>query len=280
MRTREIGGVAVPTLVYGTAWKEERTAELVTRALRAGFRGIDTANQPQHYHEAGVGQALLAELERGTLRRDEVFVQTKFTFPMGQDDRIPYDPAAPVTQQVEQSFDRSLEHLGVDVVDSYVLHAPSQPWGLTAADLDAWRAMETIRDAGRVRLLGMSNFAPDQLTELLRQARIRPAFVQNRCFASSGWDAQTRKVCEREGVAYQGFSLLTANARVVRGSLVGDIAARHQRTPAQVILRFALQRGMTVLTGTTSAQHMTDDLAVTEFELTPAEVEAIESAGT
>lgn len=280
VRRREIGGVTVPTLVYGTAWKEERSAELVSQALREGFRGIDTANQPQHYHEAAVGQGLLAELERGTLRRDEAFLQTKFTFPIGQDSRIPYDPAAPVTRQVEQSFERSLEHLGVKVVDSYVLHTPAQPRGLTADDIEAWQAMEALCDSGRALLLGVSNFAPDQLTELLQQARIRPAFVQNRCFASSGWDAQMRKVCDREGIAYQGFSLLTANARVVRGELVGDIAARHRRTAAQVILRFALQRGMIALTGTTGPQHMADDLAVDEFELTPAEMDAIESAGT
>jgi diketogulonate reductase-like aldo/keto reductase len=277
---RQVGGVTVPTLLYGTAWKEEQTADVVAQALRMGFRGLDTANQRRHYREAEVGRALLAEVEGGTLCREDVFVQTKFTFRRGQDHRLPYDPAAPVAHQVEQSFDSSLSHLGVDVVDSYLLHAPSVPQGLAAADIEAWRAMEILYDAGRVRFLGVSNFAPDQLVTLLRAARVRPTFVQNRCYASRGWDASVRAICTREGVIYQGFSLLTANERVIRSSLVHDIARRHQRAPAQVILRFALQLGMIALTGTINPQHMADDLAVYEFTLTSAEVNAIEHAGT
>ncbi|MDQ3765613.1 MAG: aldo/keto reductase [Actinomycetota bacterium] len=279
-RTRQIRGVTVPTLLYGTAWKEERTADVVAQALRMGFRGLDTANQRRHYREAEVGRALLVELEQGTLRREDVFVQTKFTFRRGQDHRLPYDPAAPVAHQVEQSFDSSLSHLGVDVVDSYLLHAPFLPQGLAAADIEAWRVMETLHDAGRVRFLGVSNFAPDQLVTLLRAARVRPTFVQNRCYASRGWDASVRAICSREGMIYQGFSLLTANERVIRSSLIHDIARRHQRSPAQVILRFALQLGMIALTGTTNPQHMADDLAVSEFTLTSTEVNAIEHAGT
>lgn len=277
---REIDGAKVPALLYGTAWKEERTAECVAQALAAGFRGVDTANQRKHYHEAEVGRALLAERERGTLHRDDVFVQTKFTFPTGQDHRLPYEPGAPVAQQVEQSFESSLSHLGVDVLDSYLLHTPAQPRGLSAADFEAWGAMEALHDAGRARFLGVSNFAADQLTTLLRRARVRPTFVQNRCYATLGWDAGVRAVCDREGVTYQGFSLLTANPRIVFGPQVREVALHHGRTPAQVVLRFALQLGMIALTGTTSPQHMADDLAVPEFELTPAEMNAIEHAGT
>lgn len=279
-RARQIRGVTVPTLFYGTAWKEERTADLVAQALRMGYRGLDTANQRRHYREAEVGRALLAELQRGTLRREDVFVQTKFTFRLGQDHRLPYDPAAPVGRQVEQSFDSSRSHLGVDVLDSYLLHAPSVPQGLGTADIEAWRAMEMLHDAGRVRFLGVSNVEPDQLVSLLHAARVRPTFVQNPCHASRGWDAGVRAICTREGMTYQGFSLLTANQRVVRSSLVHDIARRHQRDPAQVILRLALQLEMLVLTGTTNAQHMADDLAVYEFELTPTEVNAIEHVWT
>jgi diketogulonate reductase-like aldo/keto reductase len=279
-RTRQIRGVAVPTLLYGTAWKEERTAHVVGQAFRMGFRGVDTANQRRHYCEAEVGRALGVEVERGTLLREDVFVQTKFTFRGYQDHRLPYDPAAPIARQVEQSFDSSLSHLGVDVVDSYLLHAPSVPEGLSTADIEAWRVMEVLHDAGRVRFIGVSNFARDQLVALLRAARVRPAFVQNRCYASQGWDASVRAICAREGVTYQGFSLLTANEQVLRGSRVHDIARRHQCAPAQVILRFALQLGMIVLTGTTNAQHLADDLGVYDFELTPAEVNAIEHVGS
>lgn len=279
-RTREIAGVHVPTFIYGTAWKKERTADLVAQALRAGFRGLDTANQRRHYHEAGVGRALFAELARGTLRREEVFVQTKYTFRGAQNHRMPYDPAAPVARQVAQSFESSLSHLGLDWVDSYLLHGPTRGRGLAAPDVEAWGAMEALHDAGRTRFLGVSNFAPEQLGALLRQARVRPTFVQNRCYASLGWDAPVRTICDLEGLVYQGFSLLTANDRLIRGWVVRDIARRHQRTPAQVVFRFALQLGMIPLTGTTNPRHMAEDLAVYEFELTAAEVNAIERVGT
>jgi diketogulonate reductase-like aldo/keto reductase len=116
----EVQGVRVPRFIYGTAWKEHRTEGLTRLALEVGFRGIDTANQRQHYFEAGVGTAIAA----AGIARDELFLQTKFTDVGGQGHRLPYDPDAPLGRQVEQSFASSLKHLGVDHVDSYVLHGP------------------------------------------------------------------------------------------------------------------------------------------------------------
>src|SRR4051794_17640001 len=115
-RTLLIDDVPVPRFLYGTAWKEEQTQPLTELALRHGFRGIDTANQRRHYHEAAVGQALQAAIAAGLVQRNELFLQTKFTFRGGQDERLPYDPAAPVAVQVEQSFASSLQHLGTDVI--------------------------------------------------------------------------------------------------------------------------------------------------------------------
>src|SRR4051794_41165820 len=129
-RTLLIDGVRVPRFLYGTAWKEDQTLRLTELALRQGFRGIDTANQRRHYHEAAVGQAIAACVASGLVARDELFLQTKFTFRRGQDHRLPYDPEAPIRTQVEQSFAASLEHLGVGVIDSYLLHGPTQRAGL------------------------------------------------------------------------------------------------------------------------------------------------------
>src|SRR5262245_10230723 len=187
-RTVLLDGVRVPRFLYGTAWKEERTQRLTELALRHGFRAIDTANQRRHYHEAAVGQAVAAAVAGGLVTREDLFLQTKFTFRRGQDHRLPYDPKAPIAGQVEQSFASSLEHLGTGVIDSYVLHGPTQRAGLDAADWEAWRAMEAIHDSGRARLLGVSNFTLEQLQRLFRQARVRPRFVQNRCYAAQGWD--------------------------------------------------------------------------------------------
>src|SRR5215831_8752239 len=136
-QTLSIEGVNVPRFLYGTAWKEDKTEPLTALALRQGFRGIDTANQRRHYDEAAVGRAVASSIANGLITRADLFLQTKFTFRRGHDHRLPYDPEASVAAQVEQSFASSLEHLGTDVIDSYVLHGPTQSAGLAPADWEA-----------------------------------------------------------------------------------------------------------------------------------------------
>lgn len=271
-----IDGVRLPWLLYGTAWKADDTARLTGLALGAGFRGVDTANQRKHYHEAGVGEAVAAAVAAGLVARADLFLQTKFTFRPGQDHRLPYNPASPVAEQVAQSFNSSLRHLGTDVIDSYLLHGPSRGDGLGAADWEAWGAMEALHRSGRARLLGVSNVTADQLRLLCEKARVRPRFVQNRCYAARGWDRDVRAVCAANGVVYQGFSLLTANRQALTHPDVARVAARHGRGAAEVIFRFALDVGMVVLTGTTDEAHMRADLAVLDFRLDPAEVALVE----
>ena len=271
-----IEDVRIPRFLYGTAWKEEQTQHLTRLALRQGFRGIDTANQRRHYHETAVGQAVAAAVADGLVTREELFMQTKFTFRRGQDHRLPYDPEAPITTQVGQSFESSLQHLGAEVIDSYLLHGPTQRTGLAPADWEAWRAMEAIHQSGRTRLLGVSNVTLDQLRLLCKQARVRPRFVQNRCYAAQGWDRSVREFCAANGLVYQGFSLLTANREVLARPELTQIARRHGRSVTQVVFRFALDVGMVPLTGTTNADHMREDLEVFAFRLDPEEVERIE----
>src|SRR5205823_3178384 len=142
----------IPDFLYGTAWKEDRTAALTELALRMGFRAIDTANQRRHYFEAGAGQGLAAAYRSGITARSELFLQTKFTYREGQDHRLPYDPKASLSVQVGQSLASSLEHLGTDYVDSYVLHGPSDHnW--SDDDVEVCQAMIKERDAGRTRFL-------------------------------------------------------------------------------------------------------------------------------
>jgi diketogulonate reductase-like aldo/keto reductase len=277
-RIRDVRGGRVPSFMYGTAWKEDATKGLVREALRAGFRAIDTANQRKHYHEAGVGAAIADAMDGGDVTRDELFLQTKFTFVDGQDHRLPYDPRAPIAEQVGQSFQSSLEHLGVAMLDSYVLHGPSQARGLGDADREAWSAMESLHAVGRVRLLGVSNVTAEQLELLCEIARVKPAFVQNRCYAARGWDAAVRAICDREGLVYQGFSLLTANRHVLAGELAAALARKHGRTPAQMVFRLAIELGMLPLTGTTSRAHMDEDLSVYEFALGRDEVDVLLNA--
>lgn len=269
----------MPALLYGTAWKEDRTPTLTELALRMGFRGIDTANQRRHYFEAGVGQGLAAAYRAGVVTRAELFIQTKFTYRGGQDHRLPYDPAADLSTQVAQSMVSSLEHLGTDLVDSYVLHGPASGYGWSDEDAEVWAAMANERDAGHTRLLGVSNVSLRHLRQMAAAGAEPPAFVQNRCFARFGWDREVRAFCAERGIGYQGFSLLTANAEVLRHPLLALIAERVHATPAQVVFRFAQAIGMLPLTGPTDAEHMRQDLASHALALSNDEVRAIESLG-
>lgn len=272
----EIDGVRVPRFIYGTAWKEDETEKLTRLALQNGFRGIDTANQRKHYFEAGVGAAIASLIKTGSIQRKELFIQTKFTFRDGQDHRLPYDPNAAIATQVEQSFASSLEHLGVESIDSYVLHGPSQRVGLSANDLSAWRAMESIHASGKAKWLGVSNVTLEQLRALWNNAAVKPRFVQNRCYAVRGWDREVRQFCAANGIFYQGFSLLTANRDVLRHPDVRRLARQLNRTECQIVFRFAMAVGMLPLTGTTSTEHMREDLDVFDFDLSTEDVNRIE----
>lgn len=266
----------VPNFLYGTAWKEDRTAALTEAAIRAGFRGIDTANQRKHYFEAAVGEGLAAAYRAGIATRDDLFLQTKFTYQRGQDHRLPYDPQASLSVQVVQSLASSLEHLGTDHVDSFLLHGPSDhDW--SDDDAEVWETMRKERDAGRTRLIGVSNVSLKHLVQLESIHTELPSFVQNRCFARLGWDREVRSFCSGHKIVYQGFSLLTANKAVLQLSSLADLAALLNATPAQVVFRFARAVGILPITGTSDLQHMKEDLATEKLTLPPKAVEANES---
>ena len=266
-----------PDFLYGTAWKEERTAALTELALRTGFRGIDTANQRRHYYESAVGKGLAAAYGAGVVTRADLFLQTKFTYQAGQDHRLPYDADASLSAQVAQSLASSLEHLDTDHVDSFVLHGPASGYGLTEDDAEVWAAMLREREAGRTRTLGVSNVSLRHLEQMAAAGLELPAYVQNRCFARFGWDYHVRAFCAERDIVYQPFSLLTANPEVLQHPLVRSIAARNKATAPQVIFRFAQALGMLPLTGTTNAEHMKQDLACGQVEISPEEVRAIEA---
>jgi diketogulonate reductase-like aldo/keto reductase len=247
-----------------------------------GFRGIDAANQRRHYFEAGVGQGLAAAYRSGVVTRDDLFLQTKFTYQPGQDHRLPYDPAAPLSTQVVQSMASSLDHLSTDYVDSYVLHGPSSNHDWTDADAEVWEAMRKERDAGHTRVQGVSNVSLRHLQQIASAHTELPSFVQNRCYARLGWDRAVRSFCHEHKIIYQGFSLLTANQEVLQHPLIASLtiaslAASANATPAQIVFSFARNIGILPLTGTTNAEHMKQDLASRDVKLPPDAVQAIES---
>ena len=268
--------IQLPKFIYGTAWKGAMTTELVKMAVKTGFHAIDTANQPKHYSEPAVGDALL-QLQPNGIQREQLFLQTKFTLVDGHNENIPYDPAADYPTQVNTSFQSSLQNLKTDYVDSYLLHGPSLAYGLGEADWEVWRAIEKIYESKQARLIGISNVNLPQLKLLTQQAKIKPMIVQNRCFANRGWDLHLREFCKAKDIIYQGFSLLTANIDVLRSTQLSTIAQRFNKNPAQIIFKFAMQSNIVPLTGTTSEQHMVEDLKIDDFELTPEDIALIAS---
>jgi diketogulonate reductase-like aldo/keto reductase len=266
-------GVRMPLIIYGTAWKKDSTATLVEHAINLGFRGIDTACQPKHYNEAGVGDGVAACLHRG-INRSELYLQSKFTPLDGQDpSQVPYDAKASLGEQVAQSFQTSLKNLQTTYLDCLLLHSPlanQQQMG------EVWQAMEQLFNNGGAKQLGISNcYDPQQLKLLYRNAKVKPAVIQNRFYAETQYDYAIRNFCQQQRIIYQSFWTLTANPKVLAHATLQTLATKYQRSAAQVFFRYLHQIDIIPLTGTTSKTHMKEDLAIIEFELTVDECQAI-----
>jgi diketogulonate reductase-like aldo/keto reductase len=272
-RTRD--GLLIPPILYGTAWKKARTATLVAQALEAGFAGIDTACQPRHYHEPGVGEGLRAA--RRPADAGPLYLQTKFTAIGGQDrDTAPYDPALPIEDQIAASFAVSCANLAPARPDTLILHSPLPAFEDT---LRAWRALEALQLRGEVAMIGISNcYDLALLQALCAQAVVWPSIVQNRFYAQTGHDAALRAWCDGQGILYESFWTLTANTHALGALALGRLADRYRCEPAQILLRHVTQLGIIPLVGTTSAEHMRADLAIFEFDLDPAQMQAVARA--
>lgn len=266
--------LAMPRLIYGTAWKKDATASLVTQALQAGFRGVDTACQPKHYNEPGVGEGIAAFLRLGTVSRSDLYVQTKFTSVDGQDPkRVPYDRQLPLREQVLESCGVSRRNLGVDVLDCLVLHSPMRTLDQT---LTVWSAFEELVSRGWVRSLGLSNcYNIATLRAVWERAHVKPSVLQNRLYRDTGYDVELRRYCDARAMVYQSFWTLSANPHLLEGRELRRIAERHELTAAQAFYRCLTQIGIVPLVGTTSALHMTQDLAIFDKDLSDAEVRTV-----
>jgi len=162
-----------------------------------------------------------------------------------------------------------LRNLRVDRLDCLVLHSPLATGMQT---LEAWRAMESLADSGRVGQLGMSNcYQLQQLQALHTAARVKPAVLQNRFCADTRYDADIREFCRRYGIIYQSFWTLTANPHILSHRTVLTLSEKYQRTAAQILFRYLTQIEVAPLTGTRSEAHMREDLTIFQFELTEPE---------
>ena len=262
-------------LIYGTAWKKEHTEELVIKAVKAGFKGIDTACQPKHYHEAGVGEALQSLAKEG-VKREDLFLQTKFTPLAGQDPlNVPYDKKAELYTQVEQSFDVSKRNLHTHYIDSLVLHSPLSPF----EDLETvWKAMEKIAQRGEAKALGISNiYDLEMLERLYEMAAVKPSVVQNRFYQDSGYDKAIRSFCKTNNIIYQSFWTLTANPHILQSEVLFELSQKYNKTVIQLFFAYLHQIGITPLTGTTDIRHMQSDLQSFDICLDDSEVSRLDA---
>jgi diketogulonate reductase-like aldo/keto reductase len=268
----------VPGILYGTAWKKNDTERLVRLAIQTGFRGVDTACQPKHYDEAGVGAGVKACVSAG-LPRGKLYLQTKFTPVSGQDPRrCPYDVEASLPEQVAQSFIVSLQNLRTDYLDCLLLHSPMPTMAQT---LSVWREFEALVETGAVHQLGISNcYRLADLSAIYDCTRIKPAVVQNRFYAETGYDREIRAFCRQKRIVYQSFWTLSANPHLLSHVAITALAAAHRRTPAQILFRYLTQIEVVPLTGTQSESHMIEDLAIFDFVLTEAQRRTVEQTIT
>ncbi|KAI8800888.1 aldo/keto reductase [Cladochytrium replicatum] len=272
-------------MMYGTAWKKDDTARLVHLALSAGFRGIDTACQPKHYNEPGVGEGIRSFLEyqpqcnnSPPVTRNDLFIQTKFTPLSGQDTSrpIPYDSHTDLTTQVQQSLRASLKNLGTTYVDSLVLHSPLRNIRDTMV---VWRAFEEAVKSGTAKQIGISNiYDVAEYERIWAEAEIKPTVVQNRFYATTAYDSDLRKLLRTASpsATYQSFWTLTGNPKILQHPRVLGIVrllnSENQDseqeeeplviTPAHVFYRFAMDLGIVPLNGTKDVDKMKSDLRV------------------
>jgi diketogulonate reductase-like aldo/keto reductase len=246
-------------LIYGTAWKERRTADLVHQAIIKGFRHIDTACQPKHYHEAGVGEGWKKATQELGLSRSDIWLQTKYTSMDGHDfmHPIPYGPEATKENQVKQSLEQSLQNLQTDYVDSLIMHGPEGNW----EDMfKVWKTMEDLIDSGYVKQIGISNFYDlETLRFLYENARIKPSVVQNRFHDENGYDVAIRKFCIDHEIEYQTFWTLSSK-HFTSDKRVQTMAKYRAISTEQLLYALVIYLGHAPLSGTTSNAHMGEDI--------------------
>ena len=262
---------SIPAFIYGTAWKKERTADLVCQALSSGFRGVDTAAQPRHYREDLVGEGIRRAASEGKVARQDLFIQTKYTTVRGQDpDNLPYDTHLTVAEQVNASVRSSLHNLrpsedtssaDTTILDCLVLHSPLPTIEET---VEAWRTLETYVPH-KIRNLGISNIQLSWLRALYEAATIKPAVVQNRFVRQTQFDRDIRAFCLEKEITYQSFWTFTGNKAMAYNATVGAFANQVGiDAPGALYCLVLGLDNVVIMNGTTNERHMLEDLAALE----------------
>jgi 2,5-diketo-D-gluconate reductase A len=246
-------GHRIPQLGFGVFQvPPEDTAEIVRHALKTGYRSIDTA--AAYENEAGVGEAL----SESGLQREEVFITTKlWNSDQGHDSAL-------------RAFERSLERLGLEYVDLYLIHWPAPDKGKY---VETWQAFTELRSEGRARSIGVSNFLPEHLERIVGATGVVPALNQIELHPRLQ-QAELRRVHERHGILTEAWSPLGQGA-VLDEPAIEEIAKAHDRTPAQVVLRWHIQLGNVVIPKSVTPERIEENFRIFDFELAEDEMNAL-----
>lgn len=259
-------GVEIPVVGFGT-WQlpdNEDTTEIVEHAIEVGYRHIDTA--AVYKNEESVGQGIRNAIDKGLVTRDELFVTTK----LWNDDQT-YELA-------QKALDDSLDRLGLDYVDLYLIHWPSPTkyrdhW--QDANAESWRAMEEAQEAGKIRSIGVSNFMPRHLEPLLENANVIPS-VNQVMLNPSEMQAETVAANKKHNILSAAYSPL-GTGKIFEIESLKEIAEKYDKTEAQIVLRWSLQHGFLPLPKTATPSRVEENAAIFDFELSEADMKEIDS---
>jgi diketogulonate reductase-like aldo/keto reductase len=252
-------GVSMPTLGLGV-WRMsqgEETENAVKWALEAGYRLIDTAKL--YRNELSVGKAIRAS----GVPREEIFVTTKFW---------PTDFAG-----VEAAFERSFDELALGYIDLYLIHFPlgflRGFWRGVRNKM--WKGLERLYESKRVHAIGVSNYDIKQINELLENCTVPPTVNQVK-FNPFSYDKELLRFCNSKSIVIESYSPLT-RGRNLADPVITGIAQIHSKSPAQTMIRWALQHGTVVIPKSSQRDRIQENFEVFDFELTPAEMTTLDS---
>lgn len=250
--TKLANGVEMPWFGLGVFKVQEgqEVVDSVKAAIKAGYRSIDTATV--YGNEEGVGQAI----RESGIAREELFITTKvWNNDQGYDSTL-------------AAFDLSLSKLGLDYVDLYLVH-----WPIRAKYKDTWRALEKLYADGKVRAIGVSNFQIDHLEDLLTEAKVKPMVNQVELHPLLS-QLELREFCRAQDIQIEAWAPL-AQGHLLDNEVIADIAARHNKTLPQVILRWDLQNGIVTIPKSVKEERIIANADIFDFELSEDEISRI-----
>jgi len=252
-------GLEMPLIGYGVFRVPEGDdlAEAVKTAIAKGYRSIDTAQV--YRNEESVGRGIRAAIEEGLVTREELFVTSKVW-----NDGLSYE-------ETLAAYDSSLEKLGLDYLDLYLVHWP----GIDTNYINVYKALEKIYQDGRVRSIGVSNFHVHHLENILKETSVVPVINQIE-FHPHLTQEEVRAYCKEKGIQVEAWSPLM-NGSLLEESLIQQLASKYGKTPAQIVLRYDVQHGVVTIPKTMTPARMTENLTVFDFALTEEEMAQLDT---